>query len=181
MFLTFGTRAFFMSKKQLLDFLENLNDRELKEQLIDLYGRFKNVKEFYDFSFNPNEDKRIIDAKKRINKEYFPEAGKKVKKRRSVAQKLILHLRKLELAPTLIADLMLYNLEIAQLYNAEHPTTQGTFYRSMLSSFKQAVEYIEKEYLEQEFNHRVEGILKATLDQKWPNREEFLLTRGKVN
>ena len=60
-----------MSKRQFNNFLSELKAAELKEQLVDLYDRFKNVKEFYDFSFNPNEDKRVKDAKFRITKDGF--------------------------------------------------------------------------------------------------------------
>jgi hypothetical protein len=162
-----------MSKRQLIQFLGQLSQEELQEQLVDLYGRFKQVKEYYDFSFSPNEEKRFEEARLKISREYFPEAGKKVRKRRSVGQKLILHLQKLEANPVGIADLMLYQIEVAQVYNETYPTTQESFYKSMLSSFQKAYDYISKEYLLSDFSERIQGVILKAEEQRWMNREAF--------
>tara|TARA_R110002111_G_scaffold6902_2_gene28869 strand:- start:160 stop:717 length:558 start_codon:yes stop_codon:yes gene_type:complete len=175
MFLTFETRAFFvtMSKTKLIKFIKTCEKEELEEQLLDLYLRFKEVKEFYDFSFNPNEQKRVEEAKLKIAREYFPEGKRKPKKRRSVAQKHIDHLKKLEVEASQIIDLMLYNIEIAQAYNAEKPIAQEAFYKSMLSSFRKALVAINQQFLKEEFLTRVEKIEQTAADQKWINAEGF--------
>lgn len=61
-----------MSKRALVKYLSELKKKELEEQLIDLYHRFPAVKEYYDFVFNPKEDKLVQDAKIKISNEYFP-------------------------------------------------------------------------------------------------------------
>ncbi len=162
-----------MSKRQFNSFLSELKEEEAKEQLLDLYDRFKVVKEFYDFSFNPNEDKRLHDAKTRIAKEYFPENGRRPKKRRSVAQKLIAKFHSLELAPMLIADVMFYNLEIAQTYTAEYSINQESFYKSMLKSFREALQFVQAQFLTLDFKERVERVVELSHRQEWPNREGF--------
>lgn len=162
-----------MSKKELKQFLDELDNNELQEQVLDLYQRFKSVKEFYDFSFKPNEDKRFDEAKRRIGREYFPDAGRKEKKRRSVAQKLIKHFLQLEADPTRIADLMFFNIEIAQTYNAEKLIKQEAFYRSMLKSFQEAVEFIQAEFLLEESKLRIEQIVGICNQQDWPNKIAF--------
>ena len=60
---------------------------------MDLYVRFPTVKAYYDFVFNPKEDKLIQEAKTKISNEYFPLKRKRPKARRSVAQKLIKHFK----------------------------------------------------------------------------------------
>lgn len=163
-----------MSKNQLSKFLKELSKSELQEQIIDLYQRYKEVKEFYDFSFNPNEDKRIEAAKLKITKEYFPEGRRKAKKRRSVAQKLITHLQKLEVNPDQIADLMLFNIEIAQAYTAENEIRQVAFFKSMLNSFRNALVYLDKQFLLKDFEPRIQKIQKTASGQEWPNAEGFI-------
>lgn len=162
-----------MSKRQLTEFLKELNNRELKEQVIDLYQRFKDVKEFYDFSFNPNEEERLRLAKTKIGQEYFPEKGKKVKKRRSVAQKHIKKLQQLEANPVIIADIMLYAIEVAQIYTAENAINQLAFYKSMLSSFQTALKWIDQNGLTMDFKDRIEHIIEESKEQKWLNAEGF--------
>jgi hypothetical protein len=146
----------------------------------DLYNRFKNVKEFYDFSFNPNENKRYQEAKQKIAKEYFPETKRKAKKRRSVAQNIFKHLLKLEFDSELIADLMFFNIEIAQTYTAEFPIKQYAFYKSMLKSFRYALTFSNENGLQNEMQARVEGIIQQALRQKWENAEGFAIAKKEL-
>jgi len=162
-----------MSKRQLTEFLNDLNKQELKEQVIDLYKRFKDVKEFYDFSFNPNDEERLCLAKTKISREYFPESGKKAKKRRSVAQKHIKKLQQLEANPMIIADIMLYTIEVAQTYTAENAINQVAFYKSMLSSFQAALKWIDQNGLSMDLKDRIEYIINESKEQKWFNAEGF--------
>ena len=61
-----------MSKRALKSYLSDLSKSELEEQIVELYDRLKEVKSFYDFVFNPKEDKMLNTAKFAISKEYFP-------------------------------------------------------------------------------------------------------------
>jgi hypothetical protein len=169
-----------MSKRQLINFLNDLDQEELKEQVIDLYARFKEVKTFYDFSFNPNENKLSDEAKLKIAKEYFPEGKRRAKKRRSVAQKIIVKLQKLEANPMLIADIMLYNIEIAQTYCADTPINQESFYKSMLTSFRAALVFISTQFLESDFEQRIEKIIDFAKDYQWLNSEGFIKARREL-
>lgn len=102
-----------MSKRDLRKYLKELEKDELEKQIIDLYERFKSVKVFYDFVFNPREEELLQKAKYKISKEYFPETKRKAKARRSIAQKEIRHFKQLGVDPYITADLMLFNIEIA--------------------------------------------------------------------
>ena len=46
-----------MSKRNLKKYLSELSKEQLEEQLLELYEKFKDVKIYYDFAFNPNEKK----------------------------------------------------------------------------------------------------------------------------
>ena len=124
-----------MSKRDLKKYLTELKKEQLEEQLIELYDKFSDVKVYYDFVFNPNEDKLVREAKFKISNEYFPVKGKKSKMRRSVAQKFIKHFITLGVDAFIIADIMLYNIEIAQTYSSEKLVKQELFFKSMLTSF----------------------------------------------
>ncbi len=162
-----------MSKRALKSYLTSLSKDELEEQVIELYDRLKEVKEFYNFVFNPNENKLLDEAKFKISKEYFPQSSRKAKKRRSVAQKQIKNFLKLGVEPIKIADLMLYNIEIAQTYNSEKEITQEAFYKSMLKSFQEAITYIDSNGLEKQFNDRIEKIADEANQQNWLNKYAF--------
>ena len=69
-----------MSKRDLKKYLNELNKEQLEVQIIELYDKFSNVKVYYDFVFNPNEEKLVREAKFKIanisqSKEKSPKCG----------------------------------------------------------------------------------------------------------
>ena len=166
-----------MSKRDLKKYVSELNKEQLEEQIIDLYEKFQPVKVYYNFVFNPKEESLLLDSKLKISNEYFPikKLGRrsKPKMRRSVAQKLIKHFVVLGVDPFVIADVMLYNIEIAQAYSSENPIKQELFFKSMFNSFEQAVEFIISNGIYAEFKTRIGSIFQETVEQKWINQYEF--------
>lgn len=162
-----------MSKKALTKYLKELDKEQLEEQVLELYDRLKEVKEFYNFVFNPKEDKMLDEAKFKIYKEYFPPKNRKAKKRRSVAQNFIKNFIKLGVDPKGLSDLMLYNMEVAILYNSEKRINQETFYKSILRSFREAVAFIDANSLGDEFNLQLEEIVDQIHAQEWENVSAF--------
>jgi hypothetical protein len=166
-----------MSKRDLKKYVSELNKEQLEEQIIDLYEKFQPVKVYYDFVFNPKEESLLQDSKLKISNEYFPikKLGRrsKPKMRRSVAQKLIKHFVVLGVDPFVIADVMLYNIEIAQAYSSDNPIKQELFYKSMFNSFEQAVEFIISNGIYPDFKNRIGSIFQETVEQKWINQYEF--------
>ncbi|MGO4773059.1 DUF6155 family protein [Flavobacterium sp. W22_SRS_FK3] len=175
-----------MSKRDLKKYLAELNKEQLEEQIIELYEKFSPVKVFYDFVFNPKEDKLLQESKTKISHEYFPikKAGAKwrpkAKMRRSVAQKIIKHFISLGVDPFVIADIMLYNIEIAQTYSSGNLIKQELFYKSMLNSFEQSVNFVISNGILNEFKSRIIAIQHETLQQKWKNKYEFEAILDKI-
>ncbi len=161
-----------MSKRKLKKYLSELKKDALEEQLLDLYSRFPVVKEYYDFIFNPKEDKLLQEARTKISNEYFPINRRKAKARRSVAQKYIKHFIKLGVEPHIIADVMVFNLEIAQAF-ARDRNVPDAFFKSMLNSFEQAVQYTSVNVLLFDFKERIIKIYQETQDQDWLFGEGF--------
>lgn len=162
-----------MSKRALTKYLNELSKDDLKAQIHELYDRLKEVKEFYKFVFNPKEEILVEEAKIKIGKEYFPPSGKKAKRRRSIAQKHIRNFIKLGVQPVLIADLMLYHIEIAQAYNAEFETKQDSFYKSMLVAFQETYQFIIANDLNDKFKNRLIKIAEQARLQNWINAGVF--------
>ncbi len=163
-----------MSKRDLKKYLNELSKAQLEEQIVELYDKFSDVKVYYDFAFNPNEDKLVREAKFKISNEYFPVKGKKSKMRRSVAQKFIKHFISLGVDSFIIADIMLYNVEIAQTFSAERVIKQELFFKSMLTSFQQAVSFMIEKGILDDFKNRVVAVKEETMTQNWFNQYEFM-------
>ena len=162
-----------MSKRDLKIYLASLKKKQLEEQVLDLYDRFNEVKTFYNFVFKPKEDQLLEDAKFKITKEYFPVSSRKPKTRRSVAQNIIKHFIQLGVDNYIVADVMLYNIEIAQKFAKQKEIKQESFFKSMLKSFEQSVDFVNEKNLNDEFNARIIKIISSSKEQDWMNAEEF--------
>ena len=162
-----------MSKRDLKKYLSELNKEQLQDQIIELYDKFIPVKTYYDFVFKPNENNLVKEAKLKISNEYYPIRGKKAKMRRSVAQKFIKHFILLGVDSFIIADVMLYNIEIAQTLSSEKEIKSELFYKSMLNSFSQAISFLIEKGILSDFESRVVAIKNEILAQNWKNHYEF--------
>lgn len=166
-----------MSKRDLKKYLNDLNKEQLEEQILELYEKFSPIKVYYNFVFNPKEETLLQECKLKISHEYFPlqtkGRRKKPKMRRSVAQKYIKHFVLLGVDPFVIADVMLYNIEIAQTFASENIIKQELFYKSMFNSFEQALKFIISNGIISEFKNRLIAICDEALNQKWKNNADF--------
>ena len=166
-----------MSKRDLKKYLTELNKLQLEEQVLELYEKFNAVKTYYDFVFNPKEETLLKDCKIKISNEYFPQrTGSKLRRpkmRRSVAQNYIKHFIVLGVDPFLIADVMLYAIEIAQTFSSDRIVKQEVFYKSMFSSFKQAIIFMIANGILTDFHSRIVSIANETSSQDWFNKLEF--------
>jgi len=176
-----------MSKRDLKKYLAELNKEQLEEQIIELYEKFAPVKVYYDFVFNPKEDKLLQESKVKISHEYFPikkpnaKWRPKAKMRRSVAQKIIKHFIMIGVDPFVIADIMLYNIEIAQTYSSNNFIKQELFYKSILNSFEQAVNFVISNGILYDFKDRILAIKQETIQQKWKNKYDFEAILEKID
>jgi hypothetical protein len=166
-----------MSKRDLKKYLTELNKQQLEEQVLELYDKFSAVKTYYDFVFNPKEDALLKECKIKIANEYFPQraSGKprRPKMRRSVAQKYIKHFTLLGVDPFIIGDVMLYSIEIAQTFSSERLVISESFFKSMFTSFQQAIKFMIANGILDEFMPRIIAINEEVFRQKWYNVPEF--------
>ena len=162
-----------MSKRELKKYLKHLSKEQLEDQILDLYNRFKEVKEYYDFAFNPKENELMEQCRFQISKEYYPVSSRKAKMRRSVAQKWIKKLILLDADASLLADVMFFNIEIAQTFSGEHIIRQDSFFTSLYKSFDESLRFVSEKGILTEFKGRIEKIAGDAIDQKWPNRNAF--------
>lgn len=166
-----------MSKRDLKKYLATLTKQQLEEQIVELYEKFSPVKVYYNFVFNPKEETLAQESKIKISHEYFPvkKPGRRSrpKLRRSVAQKYIKHFILLGVDPFIIADVMLYNIEIAQTFSASNFVKTDQFFKSMLNSYEQAVVFLIANGILSEFKPRLIEIHNQTIKQKWGVEPQF--------
>jgi len=89
------------------------------------------------------------------------------------SQKYIKHFIKLGVDAYIIADVMLYNIEVAQTYSEEKIIKQESFYISMLKSFREALIFIKENSLTEDFKYRLEKVAEQAWKQDWLNKTAF--------
>ncbi|HEX8269155.1 MAG TPA: DUF6155 family protein [Flavobacterium sp.] len=162
-----------MSKRDLKKYLGTLAKEQVEEQLLELYDKFKDVKTYYDFVFNPKEEKLVQDARLKITSEYFPIKGKRPKLRRSVPQKIIKHFILLGVDPYAVADVMLFAIETAIKYSAKREMKYASFYKSIYTAYAQATEYVIVYGIVPDYRDRLAAVHAEVHRQNWENGYEF--------
>lgn len=161
-----------MSKRELRKYIFSLSKEHLEDQLITLYEKFPDVKRYYNFVFNPNEEKLLAEAKMKVRQEFFPLKAKRARMRRTVLQKFVRQFQLWGVDEHLIADLILFYLETAQEYAAKKSIRFDSFYKAMLTSYNQAMELIRMHQMHI-YADRLQRIALVAAQQRWYNSAEF--------
>ena len=170
-----------MSKRDLKKYLAGMDKEQIEMQFLELYDKFGDVKTYYDFIFNPKEEKLVGEAKLKIANEYFPIKTKRAKLRRSTAQKFIKHFLLLGVDSFAVADVMLFSIETAQRYSAKREMRYSSFYKSMANSFEQVVNYTIANGIVHEFRNRINAVFEEAKRQKWENCYDFEIIMEKLD
>jgi hypothetical protein len=150
-----------MSKTALKKELQKLTKEQLVEQVLDLYGKNKSVKTFYDFYLSPKNERILLEkCKKSIRREFNMDSPERANLKFSVAKRAVSELRDLQVSPESIADAMLYIAECACEFTAEWGDMDEPFYTAAWNNFRAALKFIDKHGLLDDFKLRAEQCLK---------------------
>ena len=159
-----------MSKKLLQKHLVELQKEHLEIMVLDLYDKFPEVKTYFNFVFNPNENKLLEQARVKVANEFFPLKRKRPKARRSVAQKYIKHFKTLGMSPELIAEFMWYNIGLMHTFCEEKPQ-RLPFFKSFCNFYKEALQFASYHQIIPLFKTQILAVYTASKD--WENAYDF--------
>ena len=159
-----------MSKKLLQKHLVELQKEHLEIMVLDLYDKFPEVKTYFNFVFNPNENKLLEQARVKVANEFFPLKRKRPKARRSVAQKYIKHFKTLGMSPELIAEFMWYNIGLMHTFCEEKPQ-RLPFFKSFCNFYKEALQFASYHQIIPLYKTKILAVYTASKD--WENAYDF--------
>ena len=150
-----------MSKIALKKQLQSLTNEQMIETVLEMYDKLKPVKEYLEYYLNPNEKAMFEKYKTIIVNEFYP-IGKSAqpKTRFSVAKKAIADFKALKPSPELLGDLMLTLPEMACKFTCDYGDMWEQYYESASTNFKNALNFLEKNNLLDNFKVRCESCLK---------------------
>jgi hypothetical protein len=158
-----------MSKRDLKKYLNQLTKSSLKSRFSNC-NEIQPCKVYYNFVFNPKEETLLQECKFKIWTNTFrykrPPRNAKPKKcvvplSRSISSNFIT----LGVDPFVIADVMLYNIEI-QAFSSENTIKQELFLK-VCSILLNKQSYLWLQMGLNEFKSRINAIHKETITQKW--------------
>ncbi|OCL26767.1 hypothetical protein U472_11815 [Orenia metallireducens] len=143
-----------MKVKELRDYLKTLENKEMINELVELFKTFPDVKEYYLAKLKPEYLEEILeDYRKVIVDEFFPARGDG-KLRYSVMKKAISDFKKISDDSVHITELMLTYVEQGVKFTNTYGDIDERFYINIENMFNNTLDYIVKNNLENQFRKR---------------------------
>jgi hypothetical protein len=156
-----------MKITELKKHLNNASKEELSKQILELFKKNDFVKEYYKIKHDSEYKVDVlIKHKEMVRHEFFPKRGYG-KARLSVAKKSITEFKKLINDNELIAEIMLFYVEMGVEFTNTYGDIDGSFYASMERMYEQTVKFIVKAKLEPTFCVRCLEIVDQTNGIGW--------------
>lgn len=155
-----------MSKVQLKKYLTGLTKEEVIAVVLNLYDVKKEAKEYLEFIINPNLDAKYEEYKQIIYNEFYPKRGE-AKLRFSVCRSAISDFKKLKPNALLLADLMLFYIEMGVEFTVEYGDMWEQYYDTLVTNFSKAMKVIAEHGLLEEFRPRIEKMLTSSEECGW--------------
>ncbi|WP_104041562.1 DUF6155 family protein [Vibrio hyugaensis] len=157
-----------MSVSKLRAQLKSKSDKELIDEIVDLYKKHDSVKLHYKASLLEN-DKEVFEYYKAIVKEeFYPKNSRKSPTcRLSVAKKAITDYKKVSPNDHHIAELMMFYVETGVQFTLDYGDINAKFYDGMETGFSNALAFITKTEQSECFVDRADAILESTVSMGW--------------
>lgn len=149
-----------MGLREVKKELELLEKEELVYHISELYKKYKEVKEYFDFYSNPDEQAIIEKFKERIHEGFYPIRGKNLKLYR--ARKAINEMKKLGISAEADGELLLYFAEVGVKYAREKRVKTEAYYIRLENSFQKALEHLQKHDLLEKYEPRCKEIVERS-------------------
>lgn len=163
-----------MSLKLLRQYLRKKEQKELIDEIADLYKKFDSVKSYYQASVFDDDLGVLKKYKLVIEHEFFPKSiHAEPTCRISVAKKAIADYKKLSCSDANLADIMLFYVECGVEFANEYGDIDERLYNSMASVYVNACQFILNNNLKERFQPRALAIVTDTSDLGWGFHEYF--------
>lgn len=147
------------TKKALLKHLDKSDKEDIIKEIITLFDKFKNVKEFYAAELSDNVNPLLERYKKKITLAYSA-ANPKERRTNLNVNKLIKEFKKISIYERELADLMLHRVEYGVAAFNRNSNRSATFYNCIANTFEEALQLISTGNYADEFRQRINKILK---------------------
>ena len=161
-----------LTKKSLIKHLDKSDKEDIIREVLTLFDKFKNVKEFYTAELTDAANPMLERYKKKITIAYSSENPKERRTNLNV-NKLIKEFKKISIYERELADLMLHRVECGIAAFSKNMNRSATFYNCIVNSFEDAVKLISANGYNDEFMPRINQLLKLSEPGKFGIQERL--------
>ncbi|MGZ8218903.1 DUF6155 family protein [Methylomagnum sp.] len=148
-----------MKTSELKAHLMSLDQQSLVAEVTELFQKFPVVKDYYETKLGSDGPAVLEKYKAIVTNQFFPKRGFG-KAKLSVARKAVNDFKKLSKSPADTADIMLHYVEQGSRFTNEYGDIGESFYISMESMYEDALRFIVKHGLIEDWRDRCEAIIK---------------------
>ncbi len=153
--------------KDLKLYLEQRTQAELITDIVDLFRRVDDVKDYYQLRLETDPSEEVLAPyKAAIQQEFFPTRGVG-EARLSIAQKPIREYKKISPSPEGLIELMVFYVEMGVRFTNAYGDIDEPFYSSMERMYERAVKSIMEQHLQDRFEGRCRQIVHNTAHIGW--------------
>lgn len=161
-----------LTKKSLLKHLEKSDKEDIVREVVMLFDKFKNVKEYYTAELTDDKNPLLERYKKKIAKAYSLQNPKERSTNMNV-NKLIKEFKKINIYERELADLMLHRVECGVAASNRNNKRSATFYNCIANTFEEAIALISADDSIEEFRKRINKIIKTSQTGKFGIQEKM--------
>ena len=151
-----------MRKSSFKKHIDQLNEEELRSELLELYDKVKGVKDHYKMELGSVQDrkKKYDQAKQEIAAKYKTKSIRRPRRPRiQKIRKILADLEKLSVLSFELIDVYLFDVETAMRFSIDYKFFSQVLENNIRNSLNRAVDLMELNRMEEEYKERCISIL----------------------
>jgi hypothetical protein len=171
-----------MTRKTLLKHLNKSEKESIINEVLSLYGKFKNVREFYKAELSEETNPVLEEYKRKITIAYSA-ANPSERRTNMNVNRMLKEFDKISIFERERIDLMLHRVECGIAAFNRNTKRTATFYNCILTTFSGAVELIGAEISTDEYKLRIDKIIGKSAVGKFKIKERMteILRKYRIN
>lgn len=160
------------TKKMLIDHLSKSEKEDIVNEVLTLFDKFNNVKEYYKAELSASENPVLGTYKKKIADAYLL-PNPKERSTNINLNKLITTFKKISIYRQDLIDLLLHRVECGITAFNRNKDRSETFYNCIFKSFQEAVDAIVEDGAMDEYKQRLLNIVALSVKGKYDIKDRM--------
>lgn len=159
------------TKKALLEHLAKSEKDDIVAEVMVLFDKFNNVKEYYKSELSDNSS--LLDKYKKKITDAYAAANPSDRRTNMNLNKLISDFKRIAVYQTELAELLIHRVEYGVKAFTRNPKRSEAFYNCVINSFEEAIKIIRSGDTVEEYRKRIFDLVERSADSKYGTGERM--------